>query len=38
MPPLDYNRAADYTEALEARLVDRLDTDFVVSMRGILGG
>ena len=38
MPPLDYNRAADYTEALEARLVDRLDTDFVVSRRGILGG
>jgi FtsP/CotA-like multicopper oxidase with cupredoxin domain len=38
MPSLDYNRAAELTEALEARLVDGLDAASPVSRRGVLGG
>jgi len=36
-PSLDYERAREYTEALEGRLVDALDGDAGVSRRAVLG-
>ena len=38
MFPTDYERAAEYTEQLEHRMVDRLSTGTPVSRRTILGG